>query len=216
MSTYKRPNWARKQFNPLILLAILLPAIFFLGVVVSDTQAQSVRSLPEAKFTGGGADACLSCHGGPLMTIMAETPHGNLSNPHTPYAQQACESCHGPGSFHASSARGGLGFPPLNDFKYLGRPLSGQFDTCLDCHAKRVGDQAGIGWTGSAHDQSGMSCSSCHQVHALDSGLDDLERQQPLCASCHGTTNSKHEHLKQTGLPLETMKCTTCHNPHEL
>jgi len=72
-----------------------------------------VNGQPEAQFTAEGAERCLNCHAGERMTIMAETAHGNSQDPHTPFAKQGCESCHGPGSLHVSRARGGRGFPAM-------------------------------------------------------------------------------------------------------
>ncbi len=206
-------------FNRLGLLVVASTAAIIGGLLwglsVSDTQAQSLRNLPEAKFTGGGPEACLTCHGGPQMTIIAETPHGDASDPHAPYAQEGCESCHGPGSLHVSSARGGVGFPALNDFKYFGRPLEGQFDTCLSCHTDSSEGRTNIGWVGSPHDTSGMSCTSCHEVHATENPLADVAQQRNQCATCHGLSNSKHAVFESNGMQLDTMKCTQCHNPHQ-
>ncbi|MGI9508580.1 MAG: cytochrome c3 family protein [Geminicoccaceae bacterium] len=202
--------------SQLVIAAAIIVGVLTLGVVVSGVQAQSARNLPEAKYTGGGPDACLRCHGSPKMTLMADTAHGDADNPHTPYGQESCESCHGPGSFHVSSARGGIGFPLLNDFSHVGRPQEGQFDTCLGCHARTSGDRLGIGWVGSIHDVSGMTCSSCHEVHAAENVLDDVEQQQNLCARCHGSNNSEHEGFEQNGIRLERLKCSTCHGPHDL
>ena len=208
----QKQNWRmRVQIATLLFVAGAL----MLAVLVSMTQAQSLRSLPEAKFTGGGAEACLTCHGGPNMTLMSDTVHGDISNPHTPFAQNGCESCHGPGSFHVSSARGGVGFPPLNDFKQSVTPIQGQFDTCLACHAKTSGDRLGIGWVGSVHEASGLTCSSCHEVHAAENPLLDVTQNQNLCASCHGMTNSKHAGFEEQGIRLERLTCSTCHNPHD-
>ena len=213
--------WSRsfltERWAGLLAIAVVLSVgTVVLGAFGSGTKAQSVRSLPEAKYTDGGPEACLSCHGGPLMTLMADTPHGDMSNPHTPYAQQACESCHGPGSFHVSSARGGVGFPPLNDFSYVGWPEDGQFDSCLSCHAEGAGDMAGIGWVGSVHDVAGMSCSSCHEVHAVENPLAEVAGQRSLCATCHGLSNSRHAVFEAGGMQFDTMKCTNCHAVHKL
>lgn len=205
-----------RRVNQMVIAAALVAGTLLAGVLVSGPLAQSVRNLPEAKFTDRGPAACLSCHGGPQMTIIAETPHGDASNPHTPYGQQSCESCHGPGSFHVSRARGGVGFPPLNDFSHAGSPVEGQFDTCLGCHAKTSGDRLGIGWVDSVHDVSGMNCSSCHEVHVAENALNDVAQQQKLCAGCHGLNNSKHEGFERNGIRLERLKCSTCHNPHDL
>ncbi|CUJ83187.1 cytochrome c nitrite reductase pentaheme subunit [Ruegeria denitrificans] len=207
-----RPNW---QTNQIVLIAAVVIVILTLGVIANRTQAQSARNLPEARYTGGGPEACLTCHGGPHMTLMADTPHGDARDPHTPYGQESCESCHGPGSFHVSSARGGIGFPPLNDFRYVGRPLQGQFSSCLGCHEKTNGARVGIGWVGRAHDNSGMSCSSCHEVHTTENLLADVTQQQNLCASCHGFGNTKHAGFEKNGIRLEILKCSTCHNPHD-
>ena len=215
MRYWNRSSKSERLANRLLVAVALIIAVPFLVILVRGTQAQSVRDLPKAKYTDGGPEACLTCHGGPQMTIIAETPHGNASNPHTPYAQQGCESCHGPGSFHVSSARGGKGFPPLNDFKYVGWPKEGQFDTCLGCHAKTSGDRLGIGWVGSLHETSGMTCSSCHDVHSNEKPLVNVKRQQFLCASCHGLQISKHEGFERNGIKLERLKCSTCHDPHQ-
>ncbi|MBY6082761.1 cytochrome c3 family protein [Ruegeria arenilitoris] len=202
--------------SPMAAVMFAVVSILSVGVWLDGTQAQSLRNLPEAKHTDGGPEACLTCHGGPEMTLMAETPHGDADNPHAPYGQQGCESCHGPGSFHVSSARGGVGFPPLNDFSYAGRPKEGQFDTCLGCHANTSGGRLGIGWLGSSHDVSGMTCSTCHEVHATENPLAELAGQRALCASCHGLTNSKHEDFENNGIQIETLQCATCHDPHDL
>ena len=202
--------------SQLVVALALLVGVLMLGALSGDTQAQSVRNLPEAKFTGGGPEACLKCHGGPTMKLIAETPHGDAENPHAPYGLESCESCHGPGSFHVSKARGGAGFPPLNDFTHTGAPRDGQFNTCIDCHAATSGARLGIGWTGSVHDISGMTCSSCHETHTTENVLADVTQQQFLCAGCHGLENSKHKGFEKNGIRLERLKCSTCHNPHDL
>ena len=196
-------------------LACIIAALM-LGVLAGGAQAQNVSNLPQAKFTDGGPEACLKCHGGPAMTLMADTVHGDADNPHAPFGQESCESCHGPGSFHVSSARGGVGFPPLNAFKHVGAPKGGQFDTCLGCHAKTSGDRLGIGWIGSVHDVNGLSCSTCHEVHAAENMITDVTHQRNLCAGCHGFTNSKHDGFEDSGVRLERLTCSTCHKPHDM
>lgn len=205
-----------KRLSLAVIAATLVVGVLLAGAFTGGTLAQSAKNLPEAKFTGGGPEACLSCHGGPQMTLMADTPHGNADNPHTPYGQEACESCHGPGSFHVSRARGGVGFPPLNDFKHVEWPAGQEkFETCIGCHARTSGDRLGIGWFESTHEQSGLTCASCHEVHVAENPLHDVVQQQNMCATCHGLSNSKHEGFGRNGIRLETLKCSTCHNPHD-
>ena len=96
-----------------VLLAVCLMVLWSVGFDIADAQSSRSRLEAEGQFTEGGTELCLSCHGGESMTIMADTAHGNVDNPHTPYAQKGCESCHGPGSVHVSRAGGGIGFPLL-------------------------------------------------------------------------------------------------------
>ncbi len=208
-----KPEW---RMGRIFVATGILVGALITGLTVGGTQAQRLRDLPEAKFTGGGPEACLTCHGGPKMTVIAETLHGDISDPNSPYAQNGCESCHGPGSFHVSSARGGVGFPPLNDFGYVGWPAKGQFDTCLGCHAESHGDRSGIGWINSLHEISGLSCSSCHEVHSEENRLSDVTEQRNICATCHGRQNSKHEELESAGMPISSLTCSTCHDVHQL
>ncbi len=199
-----------------VAIAALLIWTVLLTSVLSGAFAQGGGRQPEAQYTGGGPEACLSCHGGAQMTVIEETAHGDMSNPDSPYAQQGCESCHGPGSFHVSIARGGQGFPPLNDFSHVGLPVDGHFDTCLGCHAEASGDRVGIGWVSSLHDESGLTCSTCHVVHSNENPLADVALQRNMCAQCHGLQNPKHESLERSGMQIDTLKCSTCHNPHQL
>jgi DmsE family decaheme c-type cytochrome len=205
-------DWRIKM---MIVFAALVVCVMAVGAFVDGTLAQSARNLPEAKYTGKGPEGCLSCHGGAKMTIIAETPHGNPDDPHAPYALESCESCHGPGSFHVSRARGGVGFPPLNNFRFVGFPSENQFQTCLSCHAKTSGDRLGIGWTGSKHDEAGLGCTSCHKVHSTNASLANVLQEQNLCAGCHGMTNSKHDGFEKNGIRMRDLRCSTCHDPHD-
>ncbi|MGI9509543.1 MAG: cytochrome c3 family protein [Geminicoccaceae bacterium] len=208
-------GWSKSELRSsraVVGVALVIGALALVSFV-SGTEAQSV---PEPQYTGKGPEACLSCHGGADMMVIAETAHGDAGNPHTPYAQDGCESCHGPGSFHVSSSRGGVGFPPLNSFGLSDQPVEGQFNSCLGCHAEPAGNRHGIGWVGSLHDTSGMNCSTCHAVHSNENPLADTMLQQTLCARCHGTQNSKHAGFEDSGIQLATLKCTTCHDVHQL
>ena len=130
--------------------------------------AQQSGNVPEAKFTEQGTERCLDCHGGEKMTVVAESAHGNLDNPHSPYAQQGCESCHGKGSLHVSRARGGAGFPALIRFKRRGSSVEEQNSACLDCHAEDMGALEGIAWKGSLHDTGRMTCKLPFQPPRFD------------------------------------------------
>jgi len=169
----------------------------------------------EAKYTEEGTERCQFCHGGETMTMMAETAHGNLSNPDSPYAQKGCESCHGPGSLHVSRARGGRGFPALIRFGSE-QAIQQQTAACIDCHANDMGESEGMEWVNSAHDTDGMTCVSCHRMHVAGNPLADQESQRESCAHCHEKQIATHRRFESAGIVFDKLTCYDCHDVHQL
>lgn len=194
------------------LAMVLAGALSVLPVGIS--AAEGKRSyLPEAKFTDKGVHGCLTCHAGENMEVIEETTHGNAEDPHSPYAQHGCESCHGPGSLHASRARGGAGFPPLTAFGRGGNPVTEQLAACLECHGTAMGDVDGMKWSGSLHDTGRISCATCHRVHTTENAMADQSRQRANCARCHEKEIANHDRL---GGKLDRLACYDCHDVHQL
>ena len=173
----------------------------------------SASTAPQAKYTARGVEGCLECHAGVLMTLVADTVHGNKDNPHTPYANHGCESCHGPGSFHSSRARGGVGFPALLAFRqWETTELHNQ--ACLNCHGKDMGELTAIvKWKGSLHEARGMTCIYCHQSHVSSDRMKDPQPQRERCSKCHGSKIAGHTGGEDL---LKLKKCSECHKVHEL
>jgi DmsE family decaheme c-type cytochrome len=169
----------------------------------------------DAQFTADGTASCIRCHGGESMTVMAETPHGDSDDPHTPYAQQGCESCHGPGSIHISRARGGRGFPELLRFGDS-ETTAQQSASCLNCHTNDMGALAGIDWTDSLHDTGRMTCVSCHQLHTTDNPMADEAQQTNTCAHCHEKQIAGHPRFEDKGIVFDQLTCYDCHDVHQL
>jgi DmsE family decaheme c-type cytochrome len=180
--------------------------------VAKDDKA---NGLPEAQYTAEGTERCLKCHAGETMTVVADTAHGDAGNPHTPYAQKGCESCHGPGSLHVSRARGGIGFPALIVFDKRDT-VARQTGACLGCHADDMGDLEGMAWSGSAHDTGRMTCVSCHQGHVVGNPLADPVRQQQSCAKCHDEDIAAHPRFEDKGIVFDKLSCYDCHDVHQL
>ena len=194
--------------------AALLAALWLPSVAV-DAQELKAGKRVAAQYTTGGTDGCLRCHGGPTMTLMGDTVHGDSSNPHAPYAQQGCEACHGPGSLHVSRARGGTGFPALLRFgDRQTRPQ--QTAACLDCHAKDMGNLAGMEWTGSLHDTPRMTCVSCHTLHTTENKLADARQQTSNCNKCHAEQITAHPRFEDKGIVFDRLMCSDCHDVHQL
>lgn len=193
-------------------IIVSLTGLLFTGAVARDRPADG---LPEAQYTAEGSARCLRCHAGEQMTLMAETAHGDVENPHTPWAQKGCESCHGPGSLHASRARGGRGVPALVTF---GRDesVSRQTQACIACHGQDMGDVPGMDWTGSAHDTGRMTCISCHDGHIADNPLRDQQAQRESCTQCHGRQVDSHPRFEDKGIVFDKLACYDCHDVHQL
>jgi predicted CXXCH cytochrome family protein len=175
-----------------------------------------------AHYTGEGAAACLFCHDVERMRLIGKTPHGDKNNPDSPFAKQACESCHGPGSLHTSRSRRGHGRPPMIDFGVnTSTSPARQSQSCLtNCHEKKMGPLYGIQWKGSAHGSPWkgatgkvhqMSCSNCHEVHTEHDPMEDKQSQAKICYSCHQKAENKHQRLKDK---FEKLSCWDCHDVH--
>ncbi len=199
----------------LVLLAGCVLLIGYVDPDVADAQTSRLRLEADVQYTVGGTERCLDCHGGETMTIVGETPHGNLENPHSPYSQRGCESCHGPGGTHSSRAGGGAGFPSLLSFEGTD-DIPEQNIACMNCHAETLGELEGFAWAGSPHYNAGMSCQDCHQSHSTDRPMEDMAEQRANCADCHRRHIRRHPKFEDVGIVFDEVPCSECHNVHEL
>jgi DmsE family decaheme c-type cytochrome len=200
-----------------VFLRLLMLGMICIAVFPQSTEAQDggANGGVAAQFTAEGAERCLHCHAGERMMIMAETAHGNADNPDAPYANQGCESCHGPGSLHVSRARGGRGFPALITFD-TADTTQRQTEACVDCHANDMGDLAGMEWIGSAHDTDDMTCVSCHEAHRVGNPLTAKDEQLEICAACHKGDIASHPRFEDKGIVFDRLSCSDCHDVHQL
>lgn len=191
--------------------------LILLGFLHGTAQAQTSRARVQAdpQFTEGGTQRCLKCHSSESMEVMAETPHGNVDNPHTPFAKQGCESCHGAGSLHVSRAAGGAGFPALLRFNDAG-VVAEQTAACVGCHADEMGELEGMEWTGSVHDSEEITCVNCHKAHSTESPLTDKTLQRDSCAACHEDQIAAHPTFEDKGIVFDNLACFDCHDIHQL
>ena len=148
----------------------------------------------------------MGCHSDKWDSLKG-TPHANANNPRSPQAAHGCESCHGPGQAHVDDdAKGHI--------RKFGQITPAETnETCLTCHNRG----AHAGWEGSAHEQRGLSCRTCHSVHSPTSAEHQLVKasQTQLCATCHRLQVAKTERAV-AHMPVREgkMTCTSCHNPH--
>ncbi len=197
------------------MLVGVLVLIAYIGGGAADAQTLRERAKATAQFTEGGTEQCLSCHGGEAMTIVSETPHGNLENPHSPYSQNGCESCHGPGGMHSSRAGGGVGRPLLLAFEETDDPAE-QNKACMHCHAETMADLEGFTWFGSGHDLAEMTCQDCHQSHSKERPMQDPAMQRENCSGCHRRQIDRHPRFEGRGIEFDELECSACHWVHEI
>lgn len=187
---------------------------------VSSTPVSAPAAAPEAEGTHPaegtpekaeliGAASCLACHEN------KEGFHKNIHARAWPKAkgiafEQSCETCHGPGSLHASAAgdRANPGFATVRHLAKL--PAKEAAAVCMTCHEGKGRTH----WEGSVHEGRGVSCMDCHSMHAgFDKNL-KAAKVQDVCTKCH--QNLKGEISKRSHHPILEGKvtCTSCHNPH--
>jgi DmsE family decaheme c-type cytochrome len=154
-----------------------------------------------------GDDTCVACHESEGQGLRA-TLHGKAQDPRAPSAtaNQACETCHGPGREHAETG-------DITTIQRLDAMAPRQAsEVCLSCHAR----SNHVMWTGSVHDARNLSCVSCHSVHGAKSEQAQLKTPTAIetCAVCHKTQVAKLQRSGHMPLREGKMDCAACHDPH--
>jgi DmsE family decaheme c-type cytochrome len=150
-----------------------------------------------------GAETCANCHE-EVATKFAGNPHSKLALEHG-NTGVTCESCHGPGGAHVEA--GGDATKIFNPSKAPTKEVDAK---CLGCHAG-----AHPNFLRSPHAKAGISCVSCHSVHASQTPEHLLKASQPtLCFQCHTDVKPAFDmpfhHRVNEGL----VKCSDCHDVH--
>ena len=152
-----------------------------------------------------GETACVDCHDKQKNGYF-DSPHHRSTDPRTPVSKESCETCHGPGGKHQDDPV----LNPIRDFNKL-KPAE-VTAVCTTCHNK--GEHAL--WDGSQHESRGLTCTTCHSVHAFKSEEGQLKKKTQLevCATCHRDKVSKVDRSGHMPVREGKMVCTTCHNTH--
>lgn len=184
--------------------------VFLLSSWTAFGQEASGGQTPA--FTDKGADTCLKCHDDPKVALIFQTKHATKADPHTPFAQAQCETCHGPGGDHAKRLHPGEDRPPIPLFsKGSTATVEQKNEVCLTCH------QGGhvVGWQGSVHQREGVACVSCHSVHAAHDPVTQTQEQPEVCYQCHSPVRADFEKFSAHPVSDGDMTCTSCHAPHD-
>jgi DmsE family decaheme c-type cytochrome len=172
----------------------------------------SAKNRPEAEHFIGpdptvgssyvGAETCKGCHADLYDKGFAGTPHVAL----TKGGKHGCEDCHGPGSAHVDG-----GGDKTKIFSFAGVRPETITQRCMSCHEANPEQRE---FMRSTHNENGISCLSCHSVHNSKLEYQLVQKQTPLCFSCHLEQKADFQkpfhHRVEEGL----IKCGDCHNPH--
>ncbi|GAB4249973.1 MAG: hypothetical protein Kow00129_10780 [Thermoleophilia bacterium] len=142
-------------------------------------------------------DLCYRCHG----QVRAEF---SLASRHPVPQGLNCTSCH---------------FPHTSPHDSL--LLAGDNDLCRRCHEQKV-----ISTAGSEHGlisregRPSGSCRNCHLWHGSDAEPLLPEWEVDLCGRCHERkthpqTNHPHDRPYWDDWHRQTMRCSSCHDPHD-
>ena len=203
------PNGAVPGIRPglraclmLMLGAGILCATAF-GAPASGAKQAGAPAKDAAASDFVGSDTCATCH--------AEVAKGFASNPHTKIAEMhgksgiTCEGCHGAGRAHVEA--GGDKAKIFNPANASPKDVDAK---CLSCHAGTHPN-----FDRSPHAKAGVSCISCHSVHASEDKAQLLKASQPkLCFQCHTDVKPSFSmpfhHKVNEGL----IQCSDCHDVH--
>ncbi|MET0068077.1 MAG: DmsE family decaheme c-type cytochrome [Candidatus Thiodiazotropha sp.] len=179
-----------------------------------EEAQQTVERVLSAQPSKKGADTCLKCHDEdneyPVMPLF-KTRHAVAADPRTPFANEQCETCHGPGGEHQVDTREGEVKPPILNFgRKAWTPVKDQNDRCLTCHQ----NHQRIEWQGSTHEFNEVACADCHRIHvARDPVLQHADQSQ-VCFDCHANQKAKFFQASHHPVREGQMTCSECHNVH--
>ena len=174
-------------------------------IAAAASEVIPTPAAPPQQGTFVGDDTCTTCHDKQAEGF-AKTLHHQKDDPRTPAGKNGCETCHGAGSAHA-------GDPEKNHLKKFSTMKAADINAaCTTCHNR--GEHAL--WDGSTHESRGVSCISCHSIHAPASEKGQLKGKDQIatCASCHRDKASKLDRSGHMPVREGKMQCSSCHNTH--
>ncbi len=198
-----------------------LGVVLMLGVapvMAADTEeettklAAAVTPASPAAYAEKGAETCVKCHDKAPATHILRTPHGMGADPRTPFADKACETCHGASPEHlVKPAEGEPRAPVAISFEPNGRtPVELQNKVCFDCHQ---GSER-INWKGSQHQFADVACVSCHDLHTPNDPAQDKKLQAEVCFDCHAEQRAESHRPSRHPIKEGLVACSDCHSAH--
>lgn len=194
--------------------AICLAALALIAIPsAAPAQSQTAEAQAEPQSAEGeGAQTCMKCHDEPETLRLLHTPHAQMADPRTPFAEEECQTCHGRSDEHMVKPAEGAprAAPDIVFGQFSPTPVEKQNEVCMDCHEGGMR----MNWTMSQHDAGDVSCASCHTPHQIKDKMLVKAEQADICFDCHA--QQRAESLKRSRHPIREAEvvCSDCHNPH--
>ena len=207
------------------LLSLVCGCIFAMAgaIVVNAADNKAVQPLEaaasdqapaaEPEYAARGADSCMRCHdkGTPLNIL--NTAHAMKGDSRTPFAQHACETCHGASPDHMGKppAAGGRRVSPAVVFKGDRKSSPEAINkVCIGCHESGLR----MNWKGSQHHNNDVACTDCHTLHTNKDPVLSKDTQPPVCFGCHAEQRADSYQYSHHPIREGKVVCSDCHNPH--
>jgi DmsE family decaheme c-type cytochrome len=180
------------------------------GLLVTGWLSPALAAT-EAEPTG--AAFCVTCHDSEDLTDNSRSSHGFVTDKRAP----DCISCHGASTAHTYNPAKLTPQPKsdINFGKTFGKVSTNTTDarnrSCQNCHDK---DQKRTLWSGSSHENAGITCDTCHQVHANKDKTLNKKAQAETCYKCHKEQRTQLSKPSHHPIPEGKMTCSDCHNVH--
>jgi DmsE family decaheme c-type cytochrome len=167
----------------------------------------------QGTYAPTGEKACIECHDTESVTGILQTPHAVKADKRTPFAQHQCETCHGASPEHIAEPTTPVA---VNFGGSHASTVATRNETCLTCHESGQRTH----WAGSQHEERGVACTDCHNVHAKQQKVLSKATQAGVCFVCHKEQRAQTRRISSHPLATTSlastakMVCSDCHNPH--
>jgi len=190
---------------PTVTVAMAFTLFGLCGLLFADDKPKIASPAAQgAQYVG--SETCKGCHENQFKNVEASPHYRTNLQKVRGETVHGCESCHGPGSLHVDG-----GGDKTKIFIFKGARPEEISRRCLTCHEANPEQRE---FARSTHNENGITCTSCHSVHHSKLEYQLVQKQTPLCFSCHVEQRADFQkpfhHRVEEGL----IKCSDCHNAH--
>lgn len=190
-------------FSKFGLVIVMLLFCLMHSALAEDEGETVLQARIEKAGAFMGPETCAECHSDHFEQIN-NTKHGKAGDPHSPFADWGCETCHGPGGNHVLNDA-----PAAISFVKDPAPTSIRNAVCLHCHQGEERSE----WHASIHESEDLACNTCHSIHKPDKVL-ERTTQTEVCYTCHKDKRAQSFSAYRHPIREAKVICSDCHNPH--